>query len=438
MDRRNNKVARAAHIKRNTEGTSNEISLSVLDAAKNRLDGGVDDSPSRLAAISLFTLRGKRKSVATPSKDEGLALSQREMSAPAKKGRARKRRASDEVPAAPLEKQSKHARRPTTSELVAARKARRRRSRVLAVLSIALALVAGVGAVTWWVYGSYTTEQQVKMQVRSAIDGFADVDKQLTAVDDVMTRLDDGDAMLLSADDVAKLASDLDKNGERYRSDLESAGDAAFAALSTAESSEHTRVLSETQEAVNAREQMLSDGAEITGELAAALEAKGKATSAWQQVLSADSLAREAASLVANATAENIASSSEKSQQAIEAFGKARAAFEEAAITYPKASFDDYLSYIDKRVEAQGYAVASNDALLAKDSETARAQNDAYNASDADAAALARSLPEDPISPILDVFESRSAKARESYADTRTRAAAADAFISDYLGASDK
>ncbi len=39
MAKRIDKVAKAAHIKRNTEGTSNEISFSVLDAAKNSLDG---------------------------------------------------------------------------------------------------------------------------------------------------------------------------------------------------------------------------------------------------------------------------------------------------------------------------------------------------------------------------------------------------------------
>lgn len=45
MAKRIDKVAKAAHIKRNTEGTSNEISFSVLDAAKNSLDGEGGSSP---------------------------------------------------------------------------------------------------------------------------------------------------------------------------------------------------------------------------------------------------------------------------------------------------------------------------------------------------------------------------------------------------------
>ena len=74
MAKRIDKVAKAAHIKRNTEGTSNEISFSVLDAAKNSLDGEGSSSP--FGTISLFTLPGKKKHISTPSKDEGLALTQ--------------------------------------------------------------------------------------------------------------------------------------------------------------------------------------------------------------------------------------------------------------------------------------------------------------------------------------------------------------------------
>mgnify|MGYP007060498047 CR=1 FL=1 len=78
MAKRIDKVAKAAHIKRNTEGTSNEISFSVLDAAKNSLDG--EGGSSAFGTISLFTLPGKKKHISTPSKDEGLALAQREAS----------------------------------------------------------------------------------------------------------------------------------------------------------------------------------------------------------------------------------------------------------------------------------------------------------------------------------------------------------------------
>lgn len=76
MGKREDKITRAAHIKRHTRGTSNEISFSVLDAAKNALEGDDDGLKHRPGRISLFTLPGKRKKPApTPTKERGLPLS---------------------------------------------------------------------------------------------------------------------------------------------------------------------------------------------------------------------------------------------------------------------------------------------------------------------------------------------------------------------------
>ena len=80
MGKREDKITRAAHIKRHTRGTSNEISFSVLDAAKNALEGDDDGLKHRPGRISLFTLPGKRKKPApTPTKERGLPLSCRLM-----------------------------------------------------------------------------------------------------------------------------------------------------------------------------------------------------------------------------------------------------------------------------------------------------------------------------------------------------------------------
>ena len=63
MVKRHDKINHAAHIKRRTEGTSNELSFSVLDAAKNaQLNGGEDDLPL-VGEVSLFTLAGKNSSL---------------------------------------------------------------------------------------------------------------------------------------------------------------------------------------------------------------------------------------------------------------------------------------------------------------------------------------------------------------------------------------
>ena len=79
MGKWEDKITRAAHIKKHTRGTSNEISFSVLDAAKNALDGDANDKQKHApfsGRISLFTLPGRRKKPAgTPTKERGLPLS---------------------------------------------------------------------------------------------------------------------------------------------------------------------------------------------------------------------------------------------------------------------------------------------------------------------------------------------------------------------------
>ena len=79
MKKLDEKVSNAVHIKRHTRGTSNEISFSVLDAAKNAQD---EPSSSRrapqhpiLGAISMFTLGRWKKPIRTPRREHGLTLS---------------------------------------------------------------------------------------------------------------------------------------------------------------------------------------------------------------------------------------------------------------------------------------------------------------------------------------------------------------------------
>ena len=78
MSKRSDKLNHAAHVKKSTRGTSNELSFSVLDAARNALDDGKDPSSDQargFGRIRLFTLPiGRRKPPATPKKDELAAL----------------------------------------------------------------------------------------------------------------------------------------------------------------------------------------------------------------------------------------------------------------------------------------------------------------------------------------------------------------------------
>ena len=122
-----------------------------------------------------------------------------------------------------------------------------------------------------------------------------------------------------------------------------------------------------------------------------------------------DDLARQAAQLVTETTAENVEASKNKTKEALAAFDEAYQAFSDVQSTYASADFSQYFDYIGKRQESLGYAIASDDAILAKNKEEATAQNNAYNIADAEAAVLAKSLPEDPAVIIDETFAEATA-----------------------------
>lgn len=436
MGRRVDKIAKAAHIKRNTEGTSNEISFSVLDAAKNRLDGADGKHSSPFGSVPLFTLPGRKKSVSTPSKGEGLALKQSaEQSSKGSSSRRQKRQAK-----AARAKENRHvassknAARASTADLVAARKARRRRGKFLTIAAIAVAACVAIGSLGWWGYNEFTAQQQSKASLQDAFSSLQAVDDELTEIDEYMTRIGDGEAMSFSFDEVDGFASRLEKDEGQVKSSLAAASDEAQEALSSNDSAQTGNVSEQSDTAISSRGQMFSSGKNVIARLQVTLQTKEKATSAWQQLLAGDTAAREAASLVVNATEENIAASTEKANEAIDLFGKSLDLFTSASLLYPKADFSAYTSYLNKRIEAQGYAIASNDALASKDTATAVEQNDLYTRADEEATALAEKLPEDPIAALSDLFETDTQDDRDAYGEAQVAARAADAFISDYLG----
>ena len=90
--------------------------------------------------------------------------------------------------------------------------------------------------------------------------------------------------------------------------------------------------------------------------------------------LKGDDLARQAAQLVTETTVENVEASKNKTKEALAAFDEAYQAFSDVQSTYASADFSQYFDYIGKRQESLGYAIASDDAILAKTGE-ATAQN---------------------------------------------------------------
>ena len=439
MAKRIDKVAKAAHIKRNTEGTSNEISFSVLDAAKNSLDGEGSSSPFR--TISLFTLPGKKKHISTPSKDEGLALTQREVSPSSARSQnrfERRQRRLEQKRERGAARGSHSAREPRSFDAeVASRKRARKRGRLIVSFALIVALLAVAGGLTWWGFGTYQDQQTYKGVLSSAISELSGNDELLAEID-VVVDLANSDVTSLSLDDTLDVQKKVQDGKSTCIDELDAAEEAVGQVAINNSSDASNTPDSKVVDTITARRQMLTSGAAIIDDTVSVLQARQEATKGWQLVLAADGLAREAADIASSATSADMQASTEKSQQAIESFSKAKTALQNAEQLFPQLDLSAYMSYIDKRLEAQGYAIESNDALINRDTQAATEHNDAYNNAEKQAGELAEKLPEDPDELVVDAFKSKTASSREMYENARSQAQSADAFIRDYLGTFNK
>lgn len=462
MSKRENKLGRAAHIKRHTVGTSNEISFSVLDAAKNQLEGDAvkDDleGSKRFGRIALFTLPLRRKkTVATPTKERGLPLSSGEFASvedypstgsgtrdfgPVKQGtitvstgtktgtgNVAPRKTSD-TPVGSSSLAVSSAPRRSPEEEIAHRKTKRRRHRILAASLIVVIGLCVAGAGGWYLYQDHQRHMSQIAQLDSSLSLIREVDETVVALDSIVAKPLEK-ASLETADKV------IDQLPEA-REKLDEADQSARSVSVDLRESKDKEAANQTVAAIAARKALLDTGEQIVEQAQIADDAASRARDAWQNVITGDALARDAAALVVDTTDEHVSASKEKTNAAAEAFAQAQNAFDELAFEFPDIDFADQRSYVAKRIEAMGYALASDDAFLAKNKEEAVAQNDAYNQSDAEAAALAATLPDDAAEPVLAAFEQATSALRETYSTARSQAGSADAFLRDYLGTPSK
>lgn len=441
MGKWEDKITRAAHIKKHTRGTSNEISFSVLDAAKNALDGdGSEKQKHGPGRIALFTLPGRHKKPApTPTKERGLPLSTGDFVSvddgastskmSALPSAARPTSQTEKSSPAPLAVVPAKPKR-SPEEEIARRKARRRLSKWLAVAVIVVVSIGLLGAGGVYLYRDYQNQQGHVAVLDDALSLVKEADETIQQLDEVVTdpfaegseeqrtaiqaQLEAVERKLQDADEKARAVS-LELNGAREKE----AANQAVAGIA-------------------ARFTLVEQGQLLMNAATEAQSAAEDVDAAWKTVLEGDDLARQAAQLVTETTPENVEASKNKTNEALAAFDEAYAAFLDVQATYPQADLTQFVDYIAKRQESLGYAIASDDAILAKNKEEATAQNNAYNIADAEAATLAKALPDDPSSIVDEAFEDATSDVAKAYSTARLQARSADAFISDYLGAGSK
>lgn len=335
-------IAANLHLKRNTKGTSNELSLSVLgglSAQKDEEDasqGGSGASPS-FTMPHVFSGKSKRAPGASSKKQPitgadvaGIALSISDR-------RNRSTQARDRALANPEAE-------------IKRRKTARRAWRAVG-LAFALAAFAGASAFAVHVFtAAYEDNQQHKSLLSQGFSELTSADEVVLAADElVVASFDDLDESKIP--DVIGKIPDVNVKLSAAKSFAESAkegvsGDDEKAADQLAASAEARKTMLELAEAILTEEQ-------------AAKQASNLMASCWENVLSADALLREAAELVTDTNEENTRTSQKKCEQARELLTQASSQFEQAQALYP-ADYGPFDDYIAARQQSIAYAIASD------------------------------------------------------------------------------
>lgn len=457
MGKHDDKTARAAHIKRHTVGTSNEISFSVLDAAKNALDDASARGEAKgglpFGKISLFTLSRKKKTISTPVRESGLPLSTGDFvstdsvdipaGVPATTPVSSSLSASGgaSVPANAVAgtlpvSAGGTVPWPPPAEEVARRKSTRKRRRFVAHALIAGVAVVLVGFFCLWLYQTHETQQAHIAKLDSGLEYVEQADGPVNAFNEALSRLFALPEGSVADESLSQALLSCEEALASAQDDLSQAEVLVREALDGLPDSVDREAANQASVAIEARRAMIAAGSLLADDAAAASNAGAIVSLAWEATLEADALARDAALLVTETTDENVTASMEKTQQALDLFQKASDDFANAVSMYAGADFSACQDYLAKRIEAMGYALAANEAFLARNKEEMLAQNDAYNEADAAAATLAASLPEDPVFIVAEASATAMADVENDYVSACSRAAAADAFLRDYLGMS--
>lgn len=434
MKHKDDKIARAAHIKARTEGTSNEISFSVLDAAKY----AIDNNRGGFSAVDLLPRRKRTSKETADVSRETSAATRREHSRLDEKkptrGKSTRHRFSDKRvhrqeksktrSAAALPEQTASAKRLSIEEEIARRKARRRLGRILAGTTVAAASLCIV-AVGVWLWHVDTTEQQgYESELMQSLHLISEADETILQLDEVVDdpfsneSREKADAVSRDAQDTASLLLDADAHARNASELLKDpvVKDVANQAVAS----------------VAARQAMLQNGMQLIKASGDASQAAQACDEAWSKVLDADDKTHEASKLVEE---DNAAASKEKTLEAQSFFEEAKKQLQTLQATYSNVDLSMFVSYVDKRLEAVGYAVATDDALTDRNKEEAVAQNDLYNKAESEAAAIASKLPSNTAQLFHDAYSKQWADTIKIYASKRAEAGTSDAVIRDYLGA---
>lgn len=198
--------------------------------------------------------------------------------------------------------------------------------------------------------------------------------------------------------------------------------------------------------AANAQLNLLDMGKQMMDAALPAQEAYAQAEAAMAHILKADQLDDEATAAAQELNAENAKASRDKSQQAAQELEQAQNALQavqqQAGALVPKAgdgaqanmdALTGYAAYVQTRLDAQRAAAASMQAYLDRDKAALQAQNDRYNQLEQQAADQIAQLPQAPAASFAALYEAASAGSADQWSAEEARAQAALEAVRSYL-----
>lgn len=397
------------HVKKRSQGSSNEISLSVLDAAREARDAAEGERRDGSKSSSLFSLGKGKKPRATPVKERSIVLSG--SPEPSKLGRS-----------ASIDR--------TMRGVVP----------VIVVMCVLLALVL-VGGQTLLSIKDH--QRSLLETLNSQVGMINECDETLLSFDELV--MEQSNAQRLSPSATGDAAPSAERLNEGYRAVVAEIAptrvklEEILAAMETLQQSlgdnSDKEASSQVITAARSRLNMLDAGVSVIEESLMGTEAFLDARSGWNAVISADAAAREATALMGEMTEGNVRASRGKTEEALNLLNEAQEDFSQAEAAYPGLDLSSFSAYIDKRIQSQQAALAADDAYLGRNKEELETQNSRYNALEDEAAALAQSLGEDsPEQIVAQRFYGNIDGDVKAYEAERLKAGNADAFLREYLG----
>lgn len=436
MKHRDDKIARAAHIKARTEGTSNEISFSVLDAAKY----AVDNKRQRFSFHEFVSNRAARRetssdvsretSEGSPSKASRIRRAQegsRKQMREAKVARVSRKPSRHSAQHAAAKQKQLSTKRISLEEEIARRKARRRLGRIAALSTVAVITMVFVAIGVWIWHVDVTEQQGYEAMLMDSIELVSQADDVILQIDGIVNDPFSDDSKKSKQSTLSEIPGCLDV--------LEQADVKAREASDGLKDPTVKDIANQTVISIAARQAMMQQASELLDASLQVDEAEQQCQDIWSVVLDADDVTHEASKLV---EADDPAGSKEKTQQANRLFADSLAQLKTFQAEHAGVDLSVATAYIEKRIEAAGYAIAADDALIDRNKEEALVQNDWYNEAETEAATLATKLPSNMDKLFHDAYSEQYSSLIKAYTAKRAEAGTSDAVIRDYLGAQGK